>query len=357
MIINALRSFNILRYQVNWLQRILIFAAIIFCGVIRVAAVEPPLEGKFYQGFYFSGDSDNENGVTAKDVARYEEATGAKVAWVFFSDNWYQGRAFPAEMCGWIHKLGKIPYARLMLRSSAEQDKGADKVFTLDAINAGKFDEDLKRWAAGAKEFGAPMLVEWGTECNGDWFAWNGKWNGGEKGPAKFVAAWRHIVTLMREEGATNITWVWHVNPDDVPDVKWNRFENYYPGDDFVDWLAVSAYGPQTPMDKDGPVRMREALDDAYKRLAAVSARKPIIVAEFGCTTGNPRVKAADWAKDALGDLLAHRWARICGFCWWNEAWENDDIKAHDTNMIVMDDPALAGVFKDVLGKARDEMR
>jgi hypothetical protein len=256
-------------------------------------------------------------------------------------------------MCGWIRGLGKIPYVRLMLRSSPEQEKGADKVFTLDAINAGKFDDDLKTWAAGAKAFGAPLLVEWGTECNGDWFAWNGKWNGGAQGPAKFVSAWRHIVKLMRDAGAANITWVWHVDSSDDPDVKWNRFENYYPGDDYVDWLAVSAYGAQTPTEKEPAMRIRDLLDAAYPRLAAVSAGKPIILAEFGCTRGNPKVDAAAWARDALADILSHRWPRICGFCWWNESWENDDNPKHDTNMIVMDDPALTNVFKTALAKGK----
>ena len=29
---------------------------------------------------------------------------------------------------------------------------------------------------------------------------------------ATFVAAWRHIVTLFRAEGADNVTWLWTVN-------------------------------------------------------------------------------------------------------------------------------------------------
>ena len=120
-------------------------------------------------------------------------------------------------MCKWIHDLGKIPYVRLMLRSEFAQDR-AEKVFTLDAIITGKFDSDLNQWAAGARKFGAPMLVEWGTECNGEWFAWNGKWNGNAGGPAKFVLAWRHIVKLMRDAGCDKITWVWHVNDSDVPE-------------------------------------------------------------------------------------------------------------------------------------------
>src|SRR2546429_9637993 len=37
-------------------------------------------------------------------------------------------------------------------------------------------------------------------------FSWNGRWNGGPKlGPAKYITAYRHIVDLMRSEGADNL--------------------------------------------------------------------------------------------------------------------------------------------------------
>jgi hypothetical protein len=323
---------------------------------LLAASIDPPPAGKLYQGFYYSANSDNEHTVTPKDIARYEQAVGAKTTWVFFSDNWYESRNFPAELCEWIHGLGKVPYARLMLRSAPDQDR-AEKIFTLDAIIAGKFDSDLDHWAAGAKKFGAPMLVEWGTECNGQWFAWNGKWNGNAAGPAKFISAWRHIVKLMRYAGCANITWVWHVDSSDVPDVPWNHFENYYPGDDCVDWLAVSAYGPLTPGDKDQPGRIRDLLDEAYPRLAAVSPSKPIILAEFACAQHHPKIAAADWAQDALTDLFSGRWPRIAGFSWWNETWQNDNNKNHDTDMIIMDDPALVKVFRAQFSAAKDKIQ
>ena len=56
---------------------------------------------------------------------------------------------------------------------------------------------------------------------------------------ARYVAAYRHIVDLMRAEGAKNLQWVWHVNWFDEPEAKWNHFENYYPGDAYCDWMAL----------------------------------------------------------------------------------------------------------------------
>jgi len=314
--------------------------------------VLPPPPGKLYHGFYWGGvgtdtHDPTEHDVTPGDVTRYEQAIGAKTAWIYFSDNWFESRKFPLEMCSWIRDLGKDPYARLMLRSDVDQRHG-EKKFSLQKIIACEFDIDLRAWARDAKAFGSPILIEWGTEPNGNWFSWNGKWNGGAiEGPKRYVAAYRHIVDLMRAEGADNLTWVWHVNWYDEPERKWNAFENYFPGENYCDWVALSAYGPLTPRTSEGLETFRLKIDEAYPRLTNIAPGKPMIVAEFGCELHNHHINAARWAKVALEDLLSNRWPAIVGFCWWNEGWQNDNNKKHDTDMIVLHDAELTKVFRD----------
>lgn len=63
-------------------------------------ALAPPPPGKLYQGFFYSAvapesDDANEHNVTAADVREFEEATDSKTTWVYFSDNWFESRAFP----------------------------------------------------------------------------------------------------------------------------------------------------------------------------------------------------------------------------------------------------------------------
>jgi hypothetical protein len=44
---------------------------------------------------------------------------------------------------------------------------------------------DLAAWADGARNFGTPLVVEYGTEVNGDWNPWSAPYNGGlDVGPA-----------------------------------------------------------------------------------------------------------------------------------------------------------------------------
>ncbi len=328
-----------------------------------------PPAGSLYHGVYPGGVTGEEDDLLPADLAGYEAAAGKTAAWVYFSHNWFHGRAFPLATARWIRQAGSVPYLRLMLRSSCEQDQ-AEPIYTLDRIISGDFDADLRAWARAARDFRSALLAEYGTEMNGSWFSWNGQWNGGGQtggygdparpdGPERFVDAFRHIVGLCREEGALNITWVFHVNGNDWPDEDWNRLERYYPGDEWVDWLGVSIYGAQTPQDEGWPA-FRDTMDAVYPRLRALAPGKPVIVAEFGATSGNPLGQPGPWAGAALADLSSFRWGAVIGFSWWNERWENDDIPSHDTDMRIQDDPGLSAAFlawagggADVLGRAR----
>ena len=218
----------------------------------------------------------------------------------------------------------------------------------------------MNTWCTAAAAFGSPLLAEYGTEVNGEWFSWNGVWNGGGKpggygdpaqadGPERFRDAYRHIIEICRDSDAENITWVFHANGADWPQQAWNRLENYYPGDEWVDWLAVSVYGAHTPQD-DYWDEFRPGMDSAYARVAAL-ADKPVILAEFGVTRGNPLGDQAAWARSALMDITSLRYPHLIGFSWWNERWQNDENPAHDTTMRLQDNPDLAAVFLELVGK------
>ena len=328
-----------------------------------IPRLQIPPTGKLYHGVFPGGTSGMEDDITAQQVGSYERTVGKEVAWIYFSHNWCYGTQFPMQTAVWIRELGAIPYVRLMLREESETTPNR---FGIEAILAGTLDANFRAWAQQARRFGSPLLVEFGTECNGEWFPWNGLHHGAgatngfgdpnkPDGPERFAAAYRRIVRIMRHEGAHNITWVFHVNATDWPEDSWNRFENYYPGDDFVDWIAVSAYGAQQPTD-DEVESFRAQMDPCYARLDRLAKSKPVIVAEFGCTTGCPLVALDAWAGAALDDILGERWPRVIGFSWWNERWENDDNPAHNTDMKVENSPRLAAVFHDRLSAAGDRV-
>ncbi len=213
----------------------LVVAAVLLSGCRppadeQMPRIASPPAGKLYHGVYPGGQSGEEDDITRADVQSYVDTVGQDVAWVYFSHNWYKSRAFPRATAEMIRNAGAVPFIRLMLRSSAEQNV-AEPLFTLDAIIAGEFEADLDAWGVAAREFGTPLLVEWGTECNGEWFPWNGAWNGADAtdgfgdpdtpdGPERFVAAYRHIAARIRA-GATAINSVLSFTA--IPALPWRR--------------------------------------------------------------------------------------------------------------------------------------
>ncbi len=315
---------------------------------------------RLYHGVFPGGVNMSEDRVTQTDLTAYEKAVGKKAAWVYFSHNWYAGRSFPKSTAKWIRDRGSIPFIRLQIWSSSEIRNRKDPKYAPDKILAGEFDDDFRSWAREARQFGSPLMVEYGVEINGRWFPWNGKWNGGSEtagygdpsypdGAERFRDAYRRIIDIMREEGANNITWVFHVSHADNPEEKWNRLEYYYPGSDYIDVVGVSIYGPTSPRD-DEANEFRQMMDYVYPRLRKMN--KPILVLEFGCTHNHSRMSQAGWAERALADLTGGRWSKVVGISWWNEAWSRDSSPANDTNMRVQDNPDLAEVFKRLVGAA-----
>lgn len=328
-----------------------------FVGALTAAGCVPapepgtsvgvPARGRYYHGVYPGGQTGWEDDITPADLRAYERAAGRRAAWVYFSHNWFHGRRFPTRTATWIRDHGSVPFIRLMLRSPEDAVDGPDPVYSIRRILDGDFDRALVAWGRAAASFGTPLIVEWGTEMNGDWFHWNGRWNGGAaNGPRRFRAAYRHIVEQIEAGGARNITWVFHVNGDSWPQARWNRFEEYYPGDDVVDWVGVSIYGSLTPIDGWEPEDFVDVLDRVSPRLHRMAPGKPQFVFELGSTRGSPYLTAPRFAERALRTMLSGRWPHLRGFSWWNETWQNDDDPAHDTDMRVQRVPGLSEVFK-----------
>jgi hypothetical protein len=312
--------------------------------------VEPP-RGSYYQGV-FPGSEDGMGGdVTLKDVKTYQRTVGKSVAWVYFWNNWYENPHFPLQTASWIRANGSVPYIRLMLLSSSTIPR-PDPVYSLKNIIDGKFDSLFRSWMQDARRFGSPVIAEYGVEVDGWWFPWNGLYNreGGSypDSVARFREAYRHIIRIAREEGAYNIRWVFHVDPFDEPVVNWNKFENYYPGDEWIDWVGASVYGRQLPSDPEVEP-FRQQMDGVYERMRRMT-NKAFIVCEFGNIDDANQVA---WTTAALSDLVGGRWPKVIGFSWWNTTFENDPKSGGISNMQVQNNPKLQAVFRNFVGRNR----
>ncbi len=251
--------------------------------------IEPPLNGIYLAAF--PGFGATEDIVTANILNDFETIAGHPVAWAYFSDNWYHGIQFPSFNVAKIKAMGRTPFIRMMMRSQ-ENNPCPDPKYNLQQFIDGKYDKELKKWAQEAKLTGLPMLVEFGTEVNGDWFSWNGRWNGaGETkgfgdprladGPERFVAVYRRIVDIFREQEAFNVSWAFHVDAASSPSASWNKASAYWPGEDYVDWVGISVYGPQRADENSAP-SFQTLLDPIYREMTTLAPDKPIAILEWG---------------------------------------------------------------------------
>ena len=249
-----------------------------------------PSENKVYHAAYpdFGGTEDI---VTDERIYYFEDLVQKELAWAYFSNNWIDEIVFPTQAVNTILSTGKIPFIRLMARSNFNEDQ-ADPVYSMQRIIDGDFDSELTQWAIDAANTNTSLLAEFGTEVNGSWFPWNGVYNGGATttnygdpnlpdGPERFRDAYRHIIDICRNNGATNITWFFHVDAEGQPDEDWNKIANYYPGDDYIDWVGASVYGNH--FQDDDYIKFSDKLDMIYPNLVNLT-QKPIAILEFAIT-------------------------------------------------------------------------
>ncbi len=311
-----------------------------------------PTEGIYHGSFPDMGPT--EDVVTIERIKEFENLTGKETAWVYFSDNWFDGIKFPMIKAEAIRDAGSVPFIRMMPRSDWDGYK-QDPNYSMQNIIDGKYDLELHQYARDAKGYGSPLLIEFGTEVNGDWFPWNGAYNGGgqkdgygdpEKpdGSERFVAAYRHIIDIFRKEQADNVTWFYHVNATTYPEDYWNRMKAYYPGDEYIDWIGVSVYGPQTP--SDGWKTFTDVMDDNYRELEEITPNKPIALVEFGTIDPGEGHSKAEWIDNALTSITSNRYPRIKAISYWHSKWENDGVVS---NMRLDSTPESIKTYRELI--------
>jgi endoglucanase len=204
----------------------------------------------------------------------------------------------------------------------------------LDDIISGKEDAYLRRWARGAAAHGTPIYIRLMPEMNGYWVPWSGD-------AEKFKTAWRHIVDLFREEGATNVKWIFAPNCVDEAEASQRdrtedyQMEKYYPGPDYVDIFGISGFNwGEVPK-----VHIWRSYDDIfrtpYDRLSAIGPHDFWMVETASAENGGNK---ADWVRDMF---TSKAFPKVTAIIWFNEKKEQD--------WRVQSSPASLEMFRKVL--------
>jgi hypothetical protein len=307
------------------------------CGTLL-----PPRAGAYLGAFpdFNRPPTVTEDVVSSAKIDSFVERAGHRLAWVYFTQSWYRGLAFPSDRVLTVWRSGAVPYIAFLPQTGVYYGAGRPQEYpepryTLQRIIDGEFDAPLRAWADAARETNIPLLLSFGAEVNDEWGPWSARWNGaGETagygdpaypdGAERFRDAYRHVVTLFRAEGATNVTWFFHADTY-PPHQGWNTLDWYYPGDAYVDWLGISGYGSLTAS---GPTVNFAAKVDAsgvYPLLTRLSAR-PMAVVEMGVVDG-PAGQKAEWIRRAFSALRSGDYPRIHGAVWWDWRYPGIDTR------------------------------
>ena len=161
------------------------------------------------------------------------------------------------------------------------------------------------RIAAGADDSylasAATNIASWGQRCFLN-FEHEPDSTSGMGGPADFVAAWRHVVQVFRQAGASNCSWVWIIKGETFGSTS--AASSWYPGDSYVDWLGADAYN-WYPGQSGSQWRSFATVFAAFQAWAVTyHGSKPAMVAETGVQEDPANSsRKAQWLLDALSTM------------------------------------------------------
>jgi hypothetical protein len=221
--------------------------------------IEVPGSNQVYHAAHFSQDWQNsfDNGLKLKatiDKFGSPSLAGKKVAVVtWFASAYENGRLRPwgEPQRNALDKVQKSGAISLIKFSTQDPNfRAYPTILQASAIARGEQDVYFANMAGVIKRFGQPVFLSINHEMNGIWYPYSQPYNPSILGPAPkttaadYVKAWQRIVTIFQKIGATNAIWMWSPNAEDVGGVS---FQNYYPGDNYVDWIGVSLYSDNPP--------------------------------------------------------------------------------------------------------------
>ncbi|MBM9475525.1 hypothetical protein JL107_03610 [Nakamurella flavida] len=168
-------------------------------------------------------------------------------------------------------------------------------------IVAGRHDDYLTRFFTAAARHPGRVTVRFAHEPNGTGYPWSVAAGGCVRSTAEYVAGWRYVVEfhrrISRRWTEQNVRFCWCVTTRDRGGIP---LEEYYPGDDWVDVLAVDVYNGYGGT----WASPRGLLAAPYARLTALNEAAPVWIAELGCrepakdepgARADPRRSKADW--------------------------------------------------------------
>jgi mannan endo-1,4-beta-mannosidase len=170
----------------------------------------------------YLGMLDTNSSLHYDDVSSFTQAAGQQPNLLGYYSGWVE--PFNTSFAQVLHQHGIIPFVQIDPTDAS-----------VSAIASGTYNDYLRSYADSVRDFGHAVVIGFGHEMNAPWYSW-----GYNHVPAAtFIAAWRHIVTLFRDQGADNVTWLWTLQADEKGT---GPVSTWWPGDQYVTWIGIDGY-------------------------------------------------------------------------------------------------------------------
>ena len=289
---------------------IMLLATLLPRGTASAAASGPPASLFPANGAYFgswvaprSGES------TQQAIQRVESQIGRTFA---IDHQYYKWDSpFPTSEQTWTVAQGRIPF----LNWKPQRTNGSSVSWA--SIASGAEDAAIIARADAIKAFGYPMYLAFHHEPEDDLATFGT--------PADYAAAFRHIVTVFRARGVTNVAFVWTMMSWSFNPNSGKNVDSYYPGDAYVDAIGSDGYDWYPGRAGDSWTAFQTVFQPTQN--FAVAHGKPWMAVEYGAQE-DPAVpgRKAQWLTDALTTIKS--WTNCKALIYFDEnklyPWQTD---------------------------------
>jgi hypothetical protein len=215
----------------------------------------------------------------------------------------------------------------------------------------GRHDDYIRAWATDAMAHGGPIILRFAHEMNGKWYPWSITRR--DNTPKRFREAWRHIWRIFRDVGASNVRFLWSAAKEDCKGCEPHyRYQDFYPGNRYVDYVGVSAYNsarvrwqPMASILAQPLARLREVtLTRSFPR------GKPVILGEVGSSAvGGSK---ATWISDGHDDVF-RLWPRVKAIVYFDVDMGERHPKDPDWRLITPADRSALNAYRSIATEPR----
>ena len=255
---------------------------------------------------------------TPATIQSLESAIGRQYEYIRVYERWDD--TFPSSYSNWMESTGHSMFLSIKARTKSGTNIPYQQIASAQPGSAHY--NTMVRWATAIKGYSGKIYLSFNHEPDTS--------NSQASGTAtQYIAAYRKFVDVMRAENVTNAYFAWTtaVRNYSVAPTNAKYAPKYYPGDAWVDVIAIDAYNMYCRT-KSGtfanPWKSLATLLTPFMQFAATHPGPALAVAEFGSPEDPANAqRKAQWINEARALFKQPAYSRFIAVSYWNELSHN----------------------------------